>query len=283
MRSLLIECVLISLAVFMPYAVTARAADLKITVKSTQHSLNGDRTSQTTYYLTADRKRREDVPGPRLADIQDCRTGHEYSLDLDARKYTEFIPGKLTLDELRAKVEAATPKSGAEQQPTSRVEVETRDTGERQNFFGYSARHVITTKKYFLREERPRAEVISDGWYVDLPVATECPITHFTPTNVQQALELRKHGLSQYRRIGTLETGYPVKLKTTEHIHVRRPDGSTHDSTQMTHELEVIEMSDQPLPGSLFVVPAGFKRVGRSVRNSPIPAELLQVSTEEPK
>jgi len=287
-----------SLVAFLYCVFQAAAADLTITVRDTLHDPRGDHTSQTTYYLTTDRKRIEysagtaatlgdlpkSVPGQRIL-IQNCKSGKEYDVDADARQYTEILPGKLTLEELREKVDADEARTGANQQRiASTVEVETKDTGERQSFFGYTARHVVTTRRYLIPALGKRwDEEVSDGWYIDLPVATECNVLRFTPTSVQQVLELRKHGIEKYEMAGTPETGFPVKLKNTEHIHSSRLDGSSRDLTMTTRELEVVEISDHPLARSLFDVPAGFKRLRRTTRNPAIPPEMLRASIEKPE
>lgn len=285
-----------SLGVFLSCVFQADAADLTITVRDMLHDPRGDHTSQTTSYLTTDRKRIEysggsavvpgDLPkgllGSRMAKIQDCKTGTEYDVNPDTREYTEIVPGNLTLEELRASVEAERVKIGPDQQgPTSTVEVETKDTGERQAFFGYIARHVVTTRRYLLPQGKHWVDETSDGWYVDLPVTTECKVLRFTPASVQQVLELSKRGIEEYKMVGKPETGYPVKLKNTERIYHSRLDGSSRDSTVTKRELEVIEISDHPLARSLFDVPAGFKRLRRTTRNPAIPPEILRTSIEE--
>src|SRR5208337_1826202 len=287
-----------SLVVFLSFMFQAAAADLTITVRHTLHDLRGDHTSQTTYYLTTDQKRIEysgrpavtlgDLPkgvsGPQMVHIQNCKTGTEYDVNPDAREYTEIVPGKLTLEELREKVDAEEAKAGANQQRiASTVEVETKDTGERQTFFGYTARHVVTTRRYLIPALGKRwDDEVSDGWYIDLPVASDCTVLRFTLTSVLQALELRKHGIEKYETVATPETGFPVKLKNTEHIHSMRPDGSSRDFTMTTRELEVVEISDHPLARSLFDVPAGFKRLRRTTRNPAIPPEMLRTGIEKP-
>ena len=94
---------------------------------------------------------------------------------------------------------------------------------------------------------------------------------------------MRKHGIEKYRGVRTPETGYPVKLKNTEHIYFSRLDGSTRDSTVTKRELEVVEISDHPLAKFLFDVPAGFKRLRRTTKNPAIPPEMLRASIEQPE
>jgi hypothetical protein len=146
---------------------------------------------------------------------------------------------------------------------------------EQWTFGGYTARHVVTTRSYLVSQGTHRVDEVSDGWYIDLPAKPECKVVRFTPTSVQQVLELRKRGITKYKIIGKPETGYSVKLKNTEHIYLSRPDGSNLVSTVTKRELEVVEMLDHPLARSLFDVPAGFKR--RTTRNPAIPPEMLSI------
>jgi hypothetical protein len=181
-------------------------------------------------------------------------------------------------------VEAETVRTGANQQePTSTVEVETKDTGERQTFFGYKARHVVTTRRHMTSHGKHWVDEVSDGWYINLPVMSECKMVRFTPTSVRQVLELRKREITKYRMVGTPEMGYPVKLKNTEQIYLRSLDGSSQESTVTKRELEVIEMSDHPLGRSLFDVPAGFKKLRRTTRNPAIPSEMLRTTIQKPE
>jgi len=116
------------------------------------------------------------VPSPRMTTIQDCKTGTEYDINSGAREYTEIVPGKpKQIEEQRKRLETEMARVGGGQQgPTSTVEVETKDTGERQTFFGYTARHVVTTRRYFLSQGTHSVDEVSDGWYIDLPVSSEC-------------------------------------------------------------------------------------------------------------
>lgn len=276
----------------------AAAADLTITMRDMLHDPKGDHTSQTVYYVTTDRKRIEHSAGtavtlknlPKSAQgqwilIENCKSGKEYDVDAAARQYTEILPGKLTLEELREKVDAEEARTGADQQRiASTVEVETKDTGERQSFFGFTGRHVVTTRRRLIPAlGKHWDEEVSDGWYVDLPVATECNILRFTPASVQQVLELRKRGIERYEMAGTPETGFPVKLKKTEHIYSRVLDDYGRDLIITTREIEVVEISDRPLDRSLFEVPSGFKRRLRTIRNPAIPPEMLRTSSERPE
>jgi hypothetical protein len=52
------------------------------------------------------------------------------------------------------------------------------DTGERKDFFGHPARHVITTTKETpLHESHSEArESVTDGWYIDLDTRISCDL-----------------------------------------------------------------------------------------------------------
>lgn len=142
-----------------PLLNASTAPGLKITIR---HGMNGQ-FSESTTYLQSDRRRSEyrnmagyqaslgrpvvQVYGPRLAMIWRCDLGQIFELNLDEREYhSSPLPKWPTRQELEARA-AKAPQPAEPQRPTVLVETNTVDTSERKEFFGYTARHVITTGK----------------------------------------------------------------------------------------------------------------------------------------
>lgn len=115
--------------------------------------------------------------GPHLASIVRCDLGQTFELNLDAREYiaAPYPPKPLS----KAETEARGLKPlqfVASDKPTLRLETTTLDTGERKEFFGHTARHVITTRRQIPLEgsKSDAQEMVKDGWYIDLDPSISC-------------------------------------------------------------------------------------------------------------
>ncbi len=91
-------------------------------------------------------------------------------MDLDAREYTSYKLNELGLP-AGVKPHWVEPSGG-----TLSVTIETIDTGERKQMFGFTARHLIIRQK---QVPCPKAvsqgnESEQDGWYIDLDVNDGC-------------------------------------------------------------------------------------------------------------
>ncbi len=95
--------------------------------------------------------------------------------------------------------------------------VTTKDTGERKQMFGYTARHIITTMEM---ESSPDAcstvntKMEIDGWYIDAAFALDCD-----SNRAYTAYRPKASGGCQDRyetkQIGIARKGFPVWEKTT--------------------------------------------------------------------
>jgi len=149
-------------------------------------------TTEQTIYVQGDRKRTEFrnnvgqrkadgsqqwLSGPRLAAITRCDLGQLFELNLDAAEYVsaQYPPKPLTQEEIEARGLNKVDMSQS-RKPTLRIETTTVDTGERKEFFGHIARHVIITRKQIPLEgshSEPQ-ETVTDGWYIDLDPQVSC-------------------------------------------------------------------------------------------------------------
>ncbi len=212
--------------------------------------------------------------GSHSAIIQQCDAHRSMMLDLDAHEYT--------LTELD---EAGVPKSGksARTQPAADatstnppldIFIDTVDTGERKEMFGYTARHILTKERHVASPQSSLQSSSSetDGWYIDLDVpATSCQLA------LKRASGTRRSGVLvagssgplgspvvipkiEIHRTGPTDLGFPVKLTTVTHMDLGANRTNRAERTD-TLKSEVTELSDAPLDPALFEVPSGFKLV----------------------
>ena len=130
--------------------------------------------------------------------------------------------------------------------------VNTVDTGERREMFGFSARHL---KQTMTSDSSPDAcypqhtKIERDGWYINLEYGLNCGATD-RPPQIGRMAPQGCRDRYQFRRTGPTNLGYPLQETTT----IYGSDGSVQ--TSMTKQ--VVELSRQPLDAALFDVPAGY-------------------------
>jgi len=133
--------------------------------------------------------------------------------------------------------------------------VTTKDTGERKQMFGYTARHILTT---MVMASSPDAcssvnmKMEVDGWYIDAAFALDCDSNRaYTAYKPQASGGCQDR--HETKQIGTAKKGYPVWEKTT----MFGPNGT--ESFSSTNE--VVEFSQATLEQSLFEIPEGYREV----------------------
>ena len=226
------------------------SADTK--VKSRQTS--GGQTYENTSYIKGKRQRSETNNG-QMVVVQQCDLRRNIQIMPQAQAY--IIQPYET-----ASNTSSTNDSRANSQPSATIKggvvtstVTTKDTGERKQMFGYTARHIITTME---TESSPEAcspmksKMQIDGWYIDAEFALECDsgVTYkpYTPPSSGGCQD-------RYvtKQVGAAKKGYPVWEKMT----MFDPNGAESFSTIT----EVVEFSHATLDASLFDVPAGYRQV----------------------
>ena len=152
-------------------------ANADTTVKSRQTS--GGQTYENTSYIKGKRQRTETNNGQMIM-VQQC----------DLRRNLQIMPqAKVYIiqpyDE-PASTNAANTNSPVSQPGTTKKggvvtsTVTTRDTGERKQMFGYTARRIITT---MVTDSSPdacspmKSKMEIDGWYIDASFALECDMS----------------------------------------------------------------------------------------------------------
>jgi len=226
------------------------SADTKI--KSRQTS--GGQTYENTSYIKGKRQRSETNNG-QMVVIQQC----------DLRRNIQIMPAaKAYMIQPYDEPSTTTPTTpnSTMSQPTAVKKggvvtstVTTKDTGERKQMFGYTARHIVTTMEM---KSSPDAcsnvdnKMEIDGWYIDAAFALDCD------SNRAYTAHMPKAGGGcrdryETKTIGLAKKGFPVWEKTT----MIGPNGMESFSTTN----EVIEFSQATLDPSLFDVPEGYREV----------------------
>lgn len=116
----------------------------------------------------------------------------------------------------------------------------------------FTARHVVETRK---TEPGPGASVRPasserDGWYIDLP-SSNCRDLRVGQTGVLVGYTqpAGTHDRVQIKHLGTARPGYAVEQ--TSH--------TTDSGGTITSRLELLQISENPLPPALFDIPADYR------------------------
>jgi len=225
------------------------SADTKIKSRQTT---NGQ-TYENTSYIKGKRQRSETNNG-RMVVIQQC----------DLRRNLQIMPAAKAYmiqpyDEPSATTSTTAPNtsqhSAVKKGGVVTSTVTTKDTGERKQTFGYTARHIITTMDI---KSSPDAcsnvnnKMEIDGWYIDAAFALDCDSSHAYTAHMPKAGGGCRDRY-ETKTIGMAKKGFPVWEKTT----MIGPNGMESFSTTN----EVIEFSQATLDVSLFDVPDGYREV----------------------
>ena len=226
------------------------SADTK--VKSRQTS--GGQTYENTSYIKGKRQRSETNNGQMIM-IQQCDLRRNIQIMTPAKVYmiqpydqpstSSTTPGNTT-----SSASQPVTKGGV---ITSTIT--TKDTGERKQMFGYTARHIITTLD---TKSSPEAcspnntKMQIDGWYIDAAFALDCDSSR-AYTNYKPKASGGCQDRYELKSVGLAKKGYPVFEKMT----MFGPDGAESFSTIN----EVVEFSQATLDQSLFEIPEGYREV----------------------
>jgi hypothetical protein len=133
--------------------------------------------------------------------------------------------------------------------------VTTRDTGERKQMFGYTARRIVTTIETRSSPDScspVNTRMETDGWYIDAAFALACDAERAGAYQLpQQAAGCRDR--YQTKQVGTAKRGFPLWEKMTMFGEDGRESFSTVN--------EVVELSQATLDAALFEVPADYREV----------------------
>jgi len=263
-------------------------------IKMTIRRIFAGNSSDQTIYVQGDRKRMEFrnyagqqkadgqqwSSGPRLVAITRCDLGQIFELNLDAAEYVSapYPPKPLTQAEIEGRgLRKADISQSSE--PTLRIETTTLDTGERKEFFGHTARHVIITRKQIPleRSHSEPQETVTDGWYIDLDPQVSCDRRPRKGKQAHAYLVARNKPAEkpEFVDIGESETGFPVQSSMVSKGTYTLPGGTNKQTNSKTETL-VTQLELGSLDPGLFEIPPRFKHVLQIERNPKLSASPTQ-------
>lgn len=265
------SCIFLGIFVLLASAGSIFAQnDFKIRQKMTM----AGRTSESAVMIKGARERTEsNQMGMKSVSVMQCDLKRTIRISDPEKKY--LIEPMATASTVLATVTTTT--SATSKTKTKKGGIVTRtleiiDTGERQQMFGMTARHIktiMTTEASPDACDKNQQRIETDGWYVDLSVGLTCkfdqpvdnPMNYekSSPSCVDQSKFIQK---------GTGKLGYALKLTTK--ISMGDMGGEEVDAETkammakmgmgdgMTMTTEVTELSRATLPAELFDIPAGY-------------------------
>jgi hypothetical protein len=239
----------ISIVCLMTISGIARA-DTK--VKSRQTS--GGQTYENTSYIKGKRQRSETSNGQMIV-IQQCDLRRNIQIMPEAQAYIIQPYDQPAANSTTNTHTATSQPSAVRKGGVVTSTVTTRDTGERKQMFGYTARHIITT---MVMDSSPDAcspiknKMEIDGWYIDAAFALDCD-SQRAYTNYRPQAAGGCQDRYETKQIGAARKGYPVWEKTT----MFGPNGTE----SFSNINEVVEFSQATLDQALFEIPAGYREV----------------------
>ncbi|HVP55022.1 MAG TPA: hypothetical protein VMU45_08510 [Candidatus Eisenbacteria bacterium] len=237
---------------------TLASADLKIKTRTTVMG----HTSDNTVYIKGPRQRTEISFGGRgsSASIMQCDQKRMITVMGDRCMVMPFGKEDISCpampnmrDMLRGKAASAPARAGG----VVTITRTSTDTGERQDMFGYKARHIKST---MIMESSPdacnqshmRMEV--DGWYAELSTAFSCGDESYRAMACGGQAEAGCHDRIVMKGGGAAPQGYPLKQTMTV----------TTNGNTSTITTEVLELTNTTLEASLFDAPPGCKSMDMS-------------------
>lgn len=231
-------------------------ADVKIKIRQT---MSGQTYENTTYIKGKRQRAEQNMGGIQTINLTQC----------DLKRGVQIMPASQTyLINSWADAESVAPTQSVTKTQTPSTTQKggvvtttytIKDTGERKQMFGYTARHLIITME---TESSPDAcspmknKMQTDGWYIDAEFALDCEMQRYANYNPQSQKNGGCQDRFQTKQIGTGKRGYPLYEKMTMF------DESGKETYSFVNE--VIELSTTTLDASLFEIPAGYREVKNS-------------------
>lgn len=233
--------------------VAAFAAEARADVKIKSRQTMQGQSYENATYIKGKRQRTEQMGGQSVT-IQQCDLRRDLQLMPQMRAYT-VNPYDTGATAANAPAASTTKKVERTQGGLVTSVVTTKDTGERKQMFGYTARHLIITMETKSSPDSCNpvdTKMETDGWYIDAAFQLECDTERAARYyNPQQTGGCRDR--YEMKQIGTAKRGFPLWEKMTMF------DKDGRASFSMVNE--VIELSQATLDASLFEAPADYREV----------------------
>jgi len=225
-------------------------ADVKIKSKQT---MSGQSYENTTY-IKGKRQRTETMSG-MMINLNQCDLQRGIQINPQTKtyiinEYQQSTPAEPGRPAAAAKNDGVVRAGG-----TVTTTITVKDTGERKQMFGFTAKHLIITMETASSPDActvTNTKMQMDGWYIDAEFALDC--TWNNPGGYSaKGSKPTCQDKYQTKQIGTGKRGYPVYEKMTMF------DESGKET--MTMVSEVVELSKATLDAGLFDVPADYRQV----------------------
>ena len=229
-------------------------ADVKIKSKQT---MSGQSYENTTY-IKGKRQRTEMMNGMMISLTQcDLRRG----VQINPNTKTYMVnPFNTTVETVTKPASTTVDKNGVVQSGgTVSMTITTKDTGERKQMFGYTARHLIITMETVSSPDactKSNTKMETDGWYIDFEQQFDCgDSAQYSGYRNPNKPSCQDKYVT--KNLGTGKRGYPVYEKMTMF------DESGKET--MSYVNEVVELSKATLDPSLFDVPQDYRQVSAAL------------------
>lgn len=244
--------VIFSLAILLIALMLTGSAFADVKIKSKQ-TVSG-RSYENTTYIKGKRSRAESMNG-MMINITQCDLHRGIQISSASRTYM--------INEFTRTVQAGTTDSSGSKNDSVvtrggkvTTTITTKDTGERKQMFGFTARHLIITMETVAAPDScnpHNSKIQTEGWYIDAEFALDCDQNYQSFNNDPYNKKAGCQDKYEIRTIGTAKRGYPVYEKMTMF------DESGKESMSMVNE--VVELSKATLEAGLFDAPADYRQV----------------------
>jgi hypothetical protein len=253
--------------------------DFKITLKMTV----AGQSTQSTTMIKGSRERSETAINAgsysmKNTSITQCDQRRTIQINDRARKY--FITS-MDADDGSAD-STTTPGAPAATGDSRRggvvtMTINTVDTGERKEMFGFTARHLKRTMSMQSSADacnQTQMKIETDGWYINLEYGLTCG-SNRQPQTGRRPAAAGCRDRYEYKTTGPANLGYPLLETTTMY----GANGSV--TTSITKE--VIELSRQTLDAALFDIPAGYTQAStqQEMFSMPSAAEMMATARQQ--
>ena len=243
-------------------------ADATLKVRQTV----GGQTMENTTYIKGKRERTEqDFGGMKMINIKQCDLKRTIQLNPTTKMYIinswaqdESLPTTSVTSSTSTNAKnGGSTTTVVRKGGTVTVIISLRDTGERKQMFGFTARHIIQTIQMESSADacdgEKKMKMETDGWYIDTQFAFDCgDDSQFRmPTTNQQEFDEGCRDRYEIKNSGAGRTGFALYEKTTMFDDSGKPPFS---STK-----EVLNLSYATLEASLFEAPTDY-RVAKSMQ-----------------
>lgn len=225
-------------------------ADLKIKTKQT----SGGQSYENTTYIKGKRSRSETMNGGMIS-ITQCDLRRGVQLNASSKTYMVNPFDDVVTTKTTAAPDTKTNTGAVERGGKITSTYTIKDTGERKQMFGYTARHLIITMEMVSSPDacnKSNMKMTTDGWYIDFEAGFGCEQT-YSGYNGRSGKAGGCQDKYEMKTVGTAKRGYPVLEKMTMY------DESGKETLTMSNE--VVELSKATLDAGLFDIPEGYREV----------------------